>query len=108
MVKSRPCIVRRINKDTLDLTRELLFEGFESKEVIPKNEAIIENVVVGHALLGVIRFLGVFQQYPWLQLGSISFANPCQFQFLLAVSRHPRIVPFRYHSPALKCADNLR
>ena len=48
-------VIRWIDKDTLDLTREFLFECFEGEEVITKNEAIIERVVVGHALMGVIR-----------------------------------------------------
>ena len=85
VVKCLTCIVRRVNIDALDLARELLFECFESKEIVPENETIIENVVVSNLVLGVIRLLGIFQQYTWLQLGPISFANPCQFQFLFVV-----------------------
>src|SRR5687768_5192773 len=92
VIKRLTSVERRVNVNTLYFPGKFLFERFQREEVVTINEAIIENVVISHALLGMIRLLNVFQQDPWLQLGSISFTNPRQFQFLLAVSRHLRIV----------------
>src|SRR2546422_5375634 len=79
MLERRTCIVGWINKDALDLACEFLFKGFESEEIVPKNEAIIENVVVSHFMLGVIRLLDVFQQDARLQLRPMLLTNPGQF-----------------------------
>jgi hypothetical protein len=92
MIERLTSVEWRVNVNTVDFSSKFLFERFKREEVVTKNEAIIEDVVVSYALLSVIRLLGIFQQDTGLQLGSISFANPRQFQFLLAVSRHLRIV----------------
>ena len=62
VLKRTASVVWRINKDALDLAGELLFEGFEGEEVVTEDEAIVENVVVGDAVWGVVRLLGIFQQ----------------------------------------------
>jgi hypothetical protein len=76
MRKSTPCVIRRINVNTLDLTSELLFECFQCQEVIAKDESVIENIVVGDTMRGVIRLFWFFQQDTWFQLRPIFLANP--------------------------------
>jgi hypothetical protein len=60
MLKSGTCIVRRVNIDALDLAGELLFERFEGKKVVTEDEAVIEKVVVGDSVRGVVGFVGIF------------------------------------------------
>jgi hypothetical protein len=50
------CIERRVDVNALDLSSKLLFECFEGKEVVAEDEAVVEEVVVGNALLGVVAW----------------------------------------------------
>src|SRR6266849_421513 len=82
VLKRTSCVIRRINVDTLDLASELLLQRFQGKEVVAKDETIVEKVVVGDAVWGVVRLLRIFQQDARLQLGPVFFANPGEFELL--------------------------
>jgi hypothetical protein len=84
LLKRCSCVIRRINENALDLTSELLFERFKGKEIVTKDKTVIEKVVVSHSMWGVVGLLRVFQQNARLQLGPVLFANPGEFEFLLA------------------------
>src|ERR1035441_7974422 len=75
-------VVRRVDKLTLDLAGELLFERFEGEEIVAEDEAVIEEVVVRDAMPGVIRFLRVFEEDARLQPGPVFLPNPSEFEFL--------------------------
>jgi hypothetical protein len=55
-----------------------LFERFEGEEVVTEDEAVIENVVIGNPVWGMIRLLRVFQQDSWLKLRPVLLTNPRQ------------------------------
>ena len=76
-------IVRRVNKNALNLSRKLLFQSFKREQIVAEDEAVIEEVVVRDALLSVIRLVRVFEQDARLQPGPVLLPNPRQFQFLL-------------------------
>jgi len=83
MFKCATGIVRRINVNTLDLARELLFDRLESEQVVPKDESVIEDIAIGDAVRGVARLLAILQQDARLQLRPALFANPGEFEFSL-------------------------
>jgi hypothetical protein len=56
----------------------------EPEEIVSKNQAVVEEIALGHALLGVVALLGVFKQDSRLQPRAVFFADPSQFQSLLA------------------------
>ncbi len=60
MHESAAGIVRRVNVDALDLSCELLFEGFESEQIVAEDQPVIKDIVVADTMLGVIRFGWVF------------------------------------------------
>jgi len=51
------------------------------------NQMVIEDIAIRHAMLRVIRFLGVFEQDARLQPGALFLADPGEFEFL-ALSDH--------------------
>ncbi len=59
MAECAACVVRRINKDALDLAREFLFERLQRQQVVAKDQAVVEEVAVGNPMPGVIRLGGV-------------------------------------------------
>src|SRR3989442_409412 len=84
MCKRCAGVIRWINIDTFNLACELMFERFKGKEIIAEDEAVVEEVLVSHAVRRVVGLLWVFQQNTRLQLGPVLFANPGQFEFLFA------------------------
>lgn len=76
MFECTSCVVWRVDIDALNLASKFLFEGFEREEVVAENKLVIEKVVVGQPMLGVVRILRVLQQDTRLQLGR--FALPIQ------------------------------
>ena len=74
-------VVRPIDVDALNFTSELLFQRFEGEEIVAEDEAVIEKVVVGNAVLGVVGVLRVLQQNPRLQLRPVLLSDPGEFQF---------------------------
>ncbi len=47
-------VVWRIDEDAFDLAGEFLFEPLEGEQVVPKDKAVVEDVVVGDAVRGVV------------------------------------------------------
>lgn len=80
MFKWAASIVRRINVDALNLARELLLKYFEGKQVIAKNEPVVEQIVVGNAVWRMVGLLRILQQNPRLQLRPILLPNPREFK----------------------------
>jgi hypothetical protein len=68
VIKCCSSIKRRINIDTLDFSSEFLFQRLESKEVIAKNQPIIEEIVFAGLVGGMIRLGRVLDQDARLQL----------------------------------------
>ncbi len=84
VLERTPCVLGRIDEDALHLPGELLLQRFQRQQVIAEDQPVVEDVVIGHAMLGVVRLLAVFEQDPWLQLRPVVFANSGEFEFLLA------------------------
>lgn len=81
MLKYAPCIVWRITVNALNLARELLLERFERKQFITEDEPVIEQIVIGDPMSGMIKLLRVCQQNPRLQLRPVFLADPGEFEF---------------------------
>jgi hypothetical protein len=81
MFESAAGVVRRVDVYAFDLTRELLFERFESKKVVAEDETIIEQVVIGHAVRRMIGLLRVFEQDARLKPRPVLLSNPGEFEF---------------------------
>jgi hypothetical protein len=64
------------------LTQSNLFERFEGKQIVAKNEPVFEEVAVSDVMIGVIRFCRVFEQNARFQAGPVVLPDPRQFQFL--------------------------
>jgi hypothetical protein len=76
MFKSAAGIVGWVNVNTFHLTGKFLFQSFEGKEVVAKNEVIIEDVFFAGAVFGMVAFSGIFQQDTWFQPGAVFLADP--------------------------------
>jgi len=63
----------------------VLLQRLECQQVVAKDQAVVENVLVGHAMHGVVGFLRVFQQDARLQLGPVLLADPGEFEFWVAL-----------------------
>jgi hypothetical protein len=83
MLESAAGVVRWVDEDASDLPSKLLFEGFKSEKVVTEDEAVIEQVVVGHTVRRVIGLLRVFEQDARLKSGPILLPDPGEFKFLL-------------------------
>jgi len=81
MRKGCPGVIRWVYIDALDLPRELLLQRFKGKEVIPKDKAIVKDIVVCDTVWSVIGFLRVFKKDARLQPRPVLLPNPCQFKF---------------------------
>jgi hypothetical protein len=82
MLERAAGVVRRVNEDALNFAGEFLLQGFEGEQIVAKDEAVIEPVIIRDAVLGVIGFLRVFEQDARLQAGPVFLADPRQFKFL--------------------------
>jgi hypothetical protein len=92
VVKRATRVVRRINEDAFDLARQLLFKRLEGEEVVSENKPVIEQVVVGDTVLGVIRPLRILQQNPRLQPRPVLLADPGEFQFALMIGHMVQVL----------------
>lgn len=83
------CNKRRINVHTLDLTCDLAGEfglqGLQGEQVIPEDEAVVEEVVVSHAVRRMVGLIRVLQQNTRLQLRPVLLADPRQFKSLIVL-----------------------
>ena len=76
-------VVGRIDKHTFHFAAEFLFEGFQGKQVVAVDEAVIKfKFGIFAAGIGVIALLCVFQKDARFQLGALVFTYPGEFEFL--------------------------
>lgn len=75
-------VVGWVNHHAFNFASKLSFQGFQSQEVIAKDEAIIEQVGIGHAVLGVVAALGVLQQDTRFQSVADFLTDPGKFKSL--------------------------
>lgn len=81
MLERAAGIIRRVDKDAFHLTGEVLFEGFEGKEVVAEDEPIIKQVGVRHPVFGVMRFCVIGDEDTRLQPRPVLFPDPSEFEF---------------------------
>lgn len=86
MLECTASVVRRINVDALDFARELLLKCFEGEQVVAEDEAIIEDVVVGDSMRGMVSLSRVLQQNARLQLRPVLLPDPGKLEFRLLIS----------------------
>jgi hypothetical protein len=82
VLKSRPRVVRGVNKHTLHLPRELLLQRLQRKQIVTEDESVIEDVVLADTMRSVIRPRWIFQQYAWLKAWTVFLTDPRQLEFL--------------------------
>jgi len=58
------------------------FQRVQRQEVVAEDQAVVEEVVLGHSDCSVVRLLRIFQKDAWFQAWSVLFADPRQFEFL--------------------------
>ena len=59
MLEGAAGVVRRVDVDALDLAGELSLQCLEGKQVVAKDEAVVEDVVVSDPVRGVVRLLAI-------------------------------------------------
>jgi hypothetical protein len=76
MFKGAAGIVGRVYVDTFYLSGKFLLQGFECKEVVAKDEAVVKDVFLAGAVFGVVALGGVFQQDTGFEAGAVILADP--------------------------------
>jgi hypothetical protein len=76
MFKGASGVVGRVYVDTFYLAGKFLFQGFEGKEVVAENKAVVENIFFAGTALGVVAFGGVFQEDAGFEAGAVFLADP--------------------------------
>jgi hypothetical protein len=76
MFKGAAGIVGLVYIDAFYPSGKFLFQGFEGKEVVAKDKAVVEDVFLAGALFGVVAFGRVFQQDARFEAGAIFLADP--------------------------------
>ena len=61
----------------------LPFQRLQRQQVIPEDQPVVEDVLVGHTMAGVTEFLRVFQQDARLRLGRFSLPIQVSSSFWL-------------------------
>jgi hypothetical protein len=88
MRKGAAGVVGRIDEDALHPAGIILLEGLESEEVVAVDKLIVEEVVFGNAVGGVVALLGVVEEDARFEAGADILADPGEFEVLL---RHERL-----------------
>lgn len=83
MLEGKSSIIGGVNDNRFDLSRKFLLQCPQSEQIVAKDQPIVENIVIGHAIGRVMGPLRVFQQNPRLDLRSLVLADPGQFEALL-------------------------
>ena len=68
-------VVRRVDKDALHTPRKFLLQRLKRQQVVAENQTVIKDVILSHAMCGVVRLLGVFEQDARLQLRALFLAG---------------------------------
>ncbi len=66
----------------LYLSRTLLLQRLQRQQVVTEDEPVVEDVVLCHPMLCVIRIGRTLQQDARLQLGPVLLADPGELEFL--------------------------
>jgi hypothetical protein len=74
-------VVRGINEDALHLSGEVLLQGLEGEEVVPVDEAVVEEVPVRDTVRRMKRLVRLLQQDARLQPRPVLLADPGEFEF---------------------------
>jgi|GEM_PF-4868268 len=61
VIKGGSSIVGRIDENTPNLTCESLLQRLQRQQVVPKNQPIVKDVTVAHALCRVVRLLRILE-----------------------------------------------
>jgi hypothetical protein len=72
-------VVGRVNENALHLARQLGLQRLERQQVVALDQAVVKNILVRHALPGVVAAGRVLQQNARLQPGALVFADPGEF-----------------------------
>jgi len=67
MLKRASGVVRWVNKNALNLAGKFLLKSFKREQIVAKDELVIKQVTVTHAMCRMKRFRRVFQQNTRLQ-----------------------------------------
>jgi hypothetical protein len=81
-------VIGWIYEHTLDLPRELRFQGLEREQVVPEDQAVVEEVVLGDPLARVVGLRGVLEEDARLQARPVLLADPGEFEFLFPWCAH--------------------
>jgi len=81
-------VIRRINVNALDSAGEFFFQCFQREQVVAKDQAIVEEVILRNSLRRMIRKLWVFKQNSRFQPRPVLLPNPSQFKFC-SLTGHP-------------------
>lgn len=84
MLERASGVVRGINENALDLAGELGLYSPQRKQVVSKNEPVIEDVIVRDSMCAVMRLVDVFEKNPGLKLWPVLLPNPIKLEPLLS------------------------
>src|SRR5580704_9139913 len=80
-------VIGRIDEHALDTSSKLLLQRLQGQKIVAENEPVIENVVIGHSMRGVVGLPAILEQNPRLQPRPILLAYPRQLELLLLAHR---------------------
>jgi hypothetical protein len=72
VLKCCPRVVRWVNEDALDLAGELLFQRLEGQQVVAEDQPVVEEIVIGDPVRGVVRLFRVLQRMRGSSFGRFS------------------------------------
>ncbi|MBT9137292.1 MAG: hypothetical protein DDT34_02380 [Firmicutes bacterium] len=79
MRKRAARVVRRVDEHALYLSRKLSLQRFQRQQVVAEDQPVAKDIVLRHAMFGVVRLAGVFEQDARLQLGPLFLPDPGEF-----------------------------
>jgi hypothetical protein len=60
MFKGAAGVVGRVDVDAFYLAGKFLFQGFEGKEIVAEDKAVVEDVFLAGAVFGMVTFGKIF------------------------------------------------
>jgi len=81
MRKGRTGVVWRVDEDAFDFACVLGLEGFQGKQIVAKDELVVEEVVVAHPMRGMVAFRKVLDEDSGFEAGAGFLAYPGEFEF---------------------------
>src|ERR1700733_12031998 len=83
LVKSRASVVRRINIDTFNFATKFLLQGLKRQQIVAKDQSVVEDIMIGNSLRGMIRLRWIFKKNPRLQAWPCFLPDPIEFKSML-------------------------